>query len=157
MRMTSQAARRACGSKPGRGLVEEDQLRVADEGEREVQPPGLAAAERPRAAVGAVVEAREREHLGHLARMWVHAGPVRDRLADGQMRVGAAALQDDPDLRPQRTVLRVASEHADLAGVAVPVALEHLDARRLSGAVGAEQAEHLTALDGEIDPAQRRQ
>ena len=35
------------------------------------------------------------------------------------------------------------------------VALEDLDGRRLAGAVRAEQAEHLTCLDREVDPAQR--
>ena len=52
----AQRADHVPGGAPGAGiearrrLVEEDQLRVADQREREVQPPRLAAAERPRAA-----------------------------------------------------------------------------------------------------------
>ena len=40
------------GVEAGRRLVEEDQLRVADQRQREVQPPPLAAAERARALPG---------------------------------------------------------------------------------------------------------
>ncbi len=130
----------------GRGLVEEDQLRVADEREREVQPPGLAAAERARAAVGAVVEPGQREHLVDLARARVHAPPSarrsRARSDAGRCRSSAGRSRRGRAARGPR----VAPEHADLAGVALAVALEHLDARRLAGAVGAEQAEHLAAL-----------
>ena len=42
----------------------------------------------------------------------------------------------------------------DLARVASSVALEDLDGRRLPGAVGAEQAEHLSFLDLERDPTE---
>ena len=49
--------------------------------------------------------------------------------------------------------LRVLAEHLDLAAVAVAVALEDLDRRRLAGAVRAEQAEHLAGADLEVDAA----
>ena len=42
-----------------------------------------------------------------------------------------------------------------LAGVALPVALEDLDRRRLAGAVRAEQPEDLAGRDLEVDPAHR--
>ena len=47
---------------------------------------------------------------------------------------------------------RVRAEHPHLAGVAAAVALEHLDRRRLAGAVGAEQREDLAAADVEVQP-----
>ena len=50
-------------------------------------------------------------------------------------------------------LLRVDAEDRDGAGVARAVALEHLDRRRLAGAVRAEQAEDLALLDLEVDPA----
>ena len=59
-RIASQAVRRAAGSKPGRRLVEEDELGVADEREGEVQAPLLAAGQRARDVVGLLVQAGER-------------------------------------------------------------------------------------------------
>ena len=50
---------------------------------------------------------------------------------------------------------RVEAEHGDVAGVALAVALEDLDRRRLAGAVRAEQAEDLAGRDLEVDPAHR--
>jgi hypothetical protein len=51
--------------------------------------------------------------------------------------------------------LRIHAEHLDRAVVAVPVALEDLDGRRLARAVRAEQPEDLAVLDREVDPAER--
>ena len=45
----------------------------------------------------------------------------------------------------------IVAEHAHLAGVGAAVALEDLDRGRLAGAVGAEEAEDLAAVDGEVD------
>src|SRR4051812_34136811 len=81
--------RRAPGRRvePGRRLVEEDQLGVADEGEREVQAPQLAAAERARVRAGLLGEAGELDDLVDVARIGVEAGPVRDRLAHRDVAV----------------------------------------------------------------------
>ena len=69
--------------------------------------------------------------------------------------VEAAALQNDPDplLKAAVTLLGVLSEHPHISAAAAPIPLEDLDGRRFSGAVGAEQAEHLAALDREGDSA----
>src|SRR5262249_44024754 len=66
-------------------------------------------------------------------------------------------LQHDADAFPpgRAGVLRVDTEHADGAGVAIPVPLEDLDRRRLARAVRAEQPEHLARLDRERDSAGR--
>ena len=47
----------------------------------------------------------------------------------------------------------VDAEHCDVAAVAPPVALEDLHRRRLAGAVGSQQGEHLAAPDLEVDAA----
>jgi hypothetical protein len=47
------------------------------------------------------------------------------------------------------------AEHAHLAGVGLAVALEDLDQRRLAGAVGPEQREHLAARDGQVHAVER--
>ena len=47
---------------------------------------------------------------------------------------------------------RVAPEHPDLPGVRSAEALDHLDRGGLAGTVGAEDGDHLTLLDVEVDP-----
>ena len=46
-------------------------------------------------------------------------------------------------------------EHADAAGGPQEEALEDLEGRRLAGAVGPQEGEHLAALDGEVDATDR--
>ena len=86
-----------CGRiEAGRRLVEEDQLGVADERQREVQPPQLPAGERSRAGPACssrpTIRAPRRGRAGR-----VEAGPVHDRLANLDVPVHAAALQHDAD------------------------------------------------------------
>ena len=57
-RMMSQSCRRDCGSRPGRRLVEEQQLRVADQRAGDGQPLLLAAGELADAGVGLLLERR---------------------------------------------------------------------------------------------------
>jgi hypothetical protein len=138
-----------------RRLVEEDQLGVADERQREVQPAPLAARESARAAVGGLLQAGQLDRLLHAAGGGVEAREVLDRLAHGQVRVGAAALEHDADPAAQlgRAQGRVVAEHRDLAAVAVAVALEDLDGGRLARPVGPEQAVDLAAADRERQAA----
>jgi len=69
--------------------------------------------------------------------------------------VDAAALQHDPDPLSQLYLpaRRVVPQHGDLATRTLAVALEDLDRRRLARTVRPEQAEHLAALHGDVDPA----
>src|SRR5437764_1133657 len=101
----------------GRGLVEEDQLGIADERQREVEPPQLPARELAAAHVGLTREAGEREHLLDVARTGVEARPVAQRLARGDVSVDAARLQHDADALAQGAAAPrgVFAEHADLA------------------------------------------
>ena len=90
-----------------------------------------------------------------VARARVVAGEQRDVLVDGQVRVHRRRLEHDADpLAPVAAgALRVDAEDGDAAAVALAVALEDLDRRRLAGAVRAEQAEDLALLDLEADAA----
>ena len=67
------------GVEARRGLVEEDQLGVADEREREVEPARLAARQRADVRVLLVLEPGERDDLLDVARVRVEAGPVASR------------------------------------------------------------------------------
>ena len=88
----------ACrGIEAGGRLVEEDQFRVADQGEREVESAALAAGEARRLSVVLAFESDERDRLDDGARLAVVAGVQLERLADRQAGVGCGLLQDDPD------------------------------------------------------------
>ena len=143
------------GIEAGRRLVEEDQLGIADQREREVQPAQLPAGELAAALVGLLLQAGEREHLLDVARARIEARPVAQRLARRDVRVDAAGLQHDADSLAQRAAAaaRVEAEHRDLAAAARAVALEDLDRRRLAGAVRPEQPEDLAAAHADVDSA----
>ena len=145
------------GVEPGRRLVEEEQLGVADERHPDVEPPLLAAGQPAGAYLGLLLEADERDHIRHRPRGGVVAAEEVEALAHGQVGIEAAALEDDPDpLAPGAAgPRRVVAEDRDLAGVAAAVALEDLDRRRLPGAVRPEDREHLAGEHLEVDAAQR--
>jgi hypothetical protein len=64
------------------------------------------------------------------------------------------ALQNDPNpLAPGApSTLRILAQDRHLAAAALAIALEDLDRRRLAGAVGAEEREHLACVDVQVDP-----
>src|SRR4051812_42781406 len=78
----------------GGRLVEEDQLRVPDERQPEVQAAQLAA--RELAGLGALLalQPHERDDLVGIARRRVHAGEVHERLAHAEVVVDAGLLED---------------------------------------------------------------
>src|SRR3954470_583107 len=131
------------GVESRRRLVEEDQLRVADEREREVQAAKLAAGERAGQRVALLAQPGDLEHLVDVARVGVERGPVRDGLAHADVAVHPRRLQDDPHPLAQRAraALGILPEDRDDAARPRPVALEDLDGRGLARAVGPEQAE----------------
>jgi hypothetical protein len=145
------------GVEAGGRLVEVDQLRVADHAEGEIEPAALAARERDDSGVELVGQAGERDHLVGRPPARVGGSVEVDRLADREVGLDAALLEDDPDpvAEPGLVVLGVCAEHRDLAGAAGPVALEDLDDGRLACAIGAEQSEDGAPRDLEIDPFNR--
>ena len=145
------------GIESGRGLVEEQQIRVADQGDRDVQPPLLSAGQLQHPGVPLLLQAHQLDHLVHRPRPRVVPGVHRDGLRYGEVAVHAAGLQDDPDLALQLPPLPggVVAEDLHRAAVAGPVALEDLDRGGLPGPVRAEQREDLPALDAQVDPLDR--
>src|SRR6185437_7438946 len=135
-------------------LVEEDQLGIADQRERHVEPPALPARELRRERLGLLLQADERDRLVDVARLAVVAGVELQALAHGEARLGVRLLQDGADAVPPRGVAGrgVDAEHAHLAGRPRTEALEDLDGRGLARAVGPEEGEDLAALDLEVDP-----
>ena len=155
VRIVDQAWRRACGIKAGRRLVEEDQVGIPNQCERQVEPAPLPARERRGARVAFGVQFDQSDQLVGAATTAVVATVHLEQLADREVVLHAAGLQHDADALAQLTCAagRVQAEHADLAGAALAIALEDLGGRRLSGAVRAEQAEHLADRDAEADVA----
>jgi hypothetical protein len=137
---------------PRRRLVEEDQLGIADERQRQVEPALLTARERAHVGVGLLLQAGDRDDLLDVARARVEVGEVAQRLARRDVAVHPGRLQDDADALAQRprALLWVVSEHRHDPARARAVALEDLDGRRLPGAVGPEQAEDLAGGDLEV-------
>ena len=139
----------------GGGLVEEEQLGVADERHCDVETALLAAGELAGAIVRLALEPDEGDRLVDVARGGVVAGVELERLAHGEERLDAALLEDDPDALPPSavSVLRVDAQDADLARAPLAIALEDLDRGRLPGAVGPEEREDLAGGDRQVDAA----
>ena len=78
-------------------------------------------------------------------------GEELQRLERAHARVEPALLEHHADARAQLVAVapRVDAEHAHLAGVGAPVALEDLDGGGLARAVRPEQAEDLADRDRE--------
>ena len=141
------------GVEAGGRLVEEDQLGVADQRERDVQPAALAAGERGRPLAGAVGQAHERERLVHRPRGAVVARVQLEALADGQAGIGQDSCSTIP-IRSRHDCGACAGSVPStltLPALGSAEALEDLDGRGLAGAVGAEEGEDLAAADLEVD------
>src|SRR5919106_1971450 len=141
------------GVEAGGGLVEEDELRVADEREREVEAAELAAGERANALVSLPCQAHELDHLRRAPRRRVVAGEELDDLPHREQVVDGGGLEDDADPRAEvaARASRILPEHAHVAGVSPPVALEDLHGRRLACPVRAEEGEDLAGANLEGD------
>ena len=156
-RIISHAARRAAGSKPvvgsSRKMSSGSPTSATPRSRRRFWPPESVLTR----AFAFSVEPDERDDLVDVARVRVVAGEHGVRLADGEVRPELGRLEDDADPLPEVGAgpLGIVSEHAHLAAVALAVALEDLDRRRLAGAVRAEEAEDFARLDREVDPAHR--
>ena len=151
------ACRRAAGSKPVVGSSRKTssgspQMPSATSSRRRWPPESVFGA-----SVGAVAEPDELEHLLGGPRVRVGGAVELERLARGDLRLQALLLQDDADPLAEGALAPpgIEPEDAQVAGVGAAVALEDLDERGLSGAVGAEDREHLAAADREVDAVER--
>jgi hypothetical protein len=102
----------------------------------------------------------ERRQLGHLQQAIpgrliapdaVNLGKEGDVLVDREIAVQGEPLRQVPDAGSNRPVLldRVAPEDAHVAAVGMHQPARQPDRRRLAGAVGTDDAEHLSGLDRE--------
>ena len=151
--MRSHSERRAAGSRPRRRLVEEDDLRIVDEGEGDRQALPLTARQLARLGPLALVEIEEPDELFRRQGVSIEAAEQVEDLDHRELRVERRGLEGDPDpfLEGPRIAGGVDPEDLEAAGVGGPQPLEHLHGRRLAGAVRAEEAEDLAGADLERD------
>ena len=133
------------GIEAGGRLVEQQDLGPADERHGKRKPLPLAAGQ---AAVRGARHGRQPEQIEQLAgipRILVIAGELGQRLARSRSRVEPAALQHQPDPRPERppACQRIHAQDTDGAPVRPSIALDGLDGRRLARTVRPEQGHQL--------------
>ena len=143
----------------GRRLVEEEDARAVQQRQREVQPALHAARVGRRPAIGGVGEADALEQLVAAAaalgaRDALQPALQAHVLAAGQHRVERHVLQRDADRGAHLgSLLRdVVARDGRPARGRRQQRREHLDGRRLAGAVGAEEAVDLARRHVQVDP-----
>ncbi len=154
----SHSASRLAGSRPGRRLVEQEQLGRADQAGAEVEPAAHAArvvADEPAAVVG---QAELLEHgvgLGPggppgMAEQPPDEGEV---LPPGQRGLDRGVLAGEADDAAHRDRLldHVVAGHPDDAGVGPDEGGDGADEGGLARAVGPEQGDELAGLDGQVE------
>ena len=156
----SQIRWRACGSRAGRRLIQDQQFGIVDERAREREPalhptreradaiaPLLARPANSRASESARAASRHRGRNSGRRSAGLGDREIRDR---GCRPVERRATR----MRAPRAHLRHRqSHHLDRAAVGIDEPEAATKRRRLAGAVGAEETEALAAADLEVEPA----
>src|SRR6185369_12552487 len=140
-------------------FVEDEDLRIAGEGDGQRQPLALAAREASDAGAGNGREADLLDQVVRAAPARVERGVQANEVSRGCPGLQAhAALQHQPDAGLQRrtAVPWVHAEDPHRARVGGVIALDDLDRRRLAGAVRAEQRDELARPDHEVDGVEHR-
>ena len=141
------------GVESGGGLVEEEDLRIVEHGERQGQALLLPAGEFGVLRVALLPELEALQELIAIHGAGVEGGEELHGLADFELLLEVGGLQADADavFELKGLDLGVAAEHADAAAGTGAQALEDFDGGGFAGAVGAEQAEDFAGADFEID------
>ena len=144
------------GGEPERELVEEEQAGPAGEPARDREHLLLAAREEPDAPCAQLSELREVLVRRVLVRP-LAAVSEPEVLGDGQAVEEPAALGDvhDPEPRPLcgRDAREVSPGECDAPAHRTDQPRDHSQRRRLAGAVGTEQRDHLARPDGQVEVA----
>ena len=146
----------------GRGLVEEQDLRVVDERRGEVEPAPHAARVRADSAIEGVTDVDQLGQLGDAA-VGVASGQAVEQplqpqqLGAGLARIERRLLERDADAQPNGSRVGGDVEPGDRRRAArrSDQRAQHLHRGRLAGAVGAEEPVDLAGGDVEVDPVDR--
>ena len=155
--MTSQAVRRAAGSKPGGRLVQEDDVGVADQRERDIKTPSLPTRKIMRERVRLLSQSHQRDRVIDITGRSVVTRVQLHALTYRQARLGLGFLQHNADtISPSGVALcRVNPKDMHLTVCAVPKPLENLHGRGLASAVRTQEREDLSRPHVQIHTAHR--
>ena len=149
---------------PGRGLVEQQELGLADQGPGDGEAPLEPARQGIHPLVGPVVELDELEEavgpLPHDRAGQVEIAPVDEQvLADRELDVEGVLLRHDPQPTPDPRPVgdRVHPEDPQRSVADGRHAPDHAHGRALAGPVRAEEAEDLTLAHVEVHAVDRRE
>ncbi len=155
-------AQATAGVEPGRGLVEEQDGRLGDQGSGEVEAPAHAARVGLDRAVGGFVELEAVEQLvaarlGLPPTRAVEAADHGQVLEPGQVLVDGGVLAGESDLVAQSDGIAddVEADDRSAPGVGLQQRGQDPDDRGLAGAVGPEQTEDRPPPHPQIDALQR--
>ncbi len=142
---------------PGCGLVEEGDLRPADESQGQCEPALLTTRELAPGATLAAGQADPLEQRNSVRRCVVERRRMPQRFQGADARVHATRLEHHAHATGERGVVGqgVESGNADRACIRSAVALESLDRGRLAGAVGTEDGGDLARLGVERETVDR--
>ena len=142
---------------PGGRLVQEQQIRVAHQGEGNVELAQLPTRQRAGPGLRLAAQPDLVDGLADIARPGVIPRVSLHQFPDGQFGGHVRGLQDEPDPGPpgQRRMGRIRAQHADVARVPPAVPLQHLHGRGLARAVRAQEREYLAVLHGKVDAPNR--
>jgi hypothetical protein len=134
-----------------RRLVEEGDLWLAGQGQREGQPLALAAGQLSPRRPGTRREPDETDEVAGIPPPPVEIAEQADRLRHADPGVDAPVLQHDAHPLREGPVVghRIETEDPHRAAVGAPVALEHLDGGGLARTVGPEERRDGAGLGGE--------
>ncbi|HEY8858910.1 MAG TPA: hypothetical protein VIM27_05610, partial [Gaiellales bacterium] len=136
-----------------RWLVQHQQVGVADERDGEARTLGLAAGELLRPALGDRLDSDQLEHLLDRQGVGVQAGHHREQLAHGEIAYELPGLEHRADRAVHDRLGGRPAEERDRAAVRSRQAEQHVDRRRLAGAVRAEQRDRLARCHRDVDAA----
>jgi len=136
----------------GGRLIKEEQFRVADQGAGEREALFLAAGQSADVGGGLADQAHQFQDRVHLESGGVETAEEGGDLPDAELFGEPGFLELDTQSTAQLAfvVPPGMTQQPDLAGIGLAKALKDLDRRSLAGAVGAEQAEALAAMDIEV-------
>src|SRR6202521_3719363 len=134
-------------------FVEKDDLGIAGDGEREVEPLALAAGQLASLLLALRLEAGQAD--GALRRHGVRivGAEELDELAHGQRVRDTGLLQHHAAAAARAAIGRLETEEPRLASSGFAQTEQHRDAGRLAGAVGTEHRHQLARVDDEADAA----
>ena len=136
-----------------RRLIQEQELRIVDQREREREALLLPAGKPGIVLVAPVPKLEPFEQWPRVRRARVEGAEEGDRLANRDLVRQVRRLETDPDAVLEAVLLRlgIPSEHRDLAGATRAQPFQNLDGGGFSSAVRSEQTEDLARLYLEVD------